>query len=281
VLAVPAVLLLAALFALPRGRLPAFRSDLFLVPSLLVLAAIGVGGIFLVRASPASETQERSLTVVTFNVQQGYSADNRRSLNDQLAFLRTLDADIVGLQESDLNRVAGGNDDLVRYFADHLNLYSYAGPKTVTGTFGIALLSRYPIEEPRTFYLFSEGEQTAVISAQVAIGGRTFHAFVTHLGNGGPLEQVNEVLSLTSGLNDVLLVGDFNFRPDTEQYRLTTRVLENAWAKRRPGREDGSGMAGSRPIDYVFLTSGTDVIDARYVDTRVSDHPALVVQIAW
>jgi endonuclease/exonuclease/phosphatase family metal-dependent hydrolase len=277
VVALPAACLVAALSAVAPGQLWTLRPSPALAAGLLALALVALGGSVYVRANPTSRAPEASLAIVTFNVLQGYNAENRRSIDGQLALLRSLDADIIGLQESDTNRVAGGNDDLVRYLADQLDLYSYAGPKTVTGTFGIALLSRYPIDDPRTFYLFSEGEQAAVIVAKVTVAGKTFNVLVTHLGNGGPLEQQNEVLSLAMGLSDVLLLGDFNFRPETEQYLITTSLLDEAWAKRWPSGEDASGSTRSRRIDYVFVSPGTEVLEAEYIDTRFSDHPALVL----
>ena len=87
-------------------------------------------------------------------------------LTSSSTLLRTVDADIIGLQECDTARIANGNADIVKYFADRLDLYSYYGPKTVTGTFGIALLSKYPIEDPQTVYLYSLGEQTAADQGQ-------------------------------------------------------------------------------------------------------------------
>jgi endonuclease/exonuclease/phosphatase family metal-dependent hydrolase len=281
VVALPTACLVAALLAVIPSQLSALRPSPAFAGGLVALALVALGGAAYVQANPASPAPRTSLSVVTFNVLQGYDADNRRSIDRQLALLRSLEADIIGLQESDTNRVASGNDDLVRHFADELDLYSYAGPKTVTGTFGIALLSRYPIDEPRTFYLFSEGEQTAVIIAKVRVADRAFNVLVTHLGNGGPLEQQNEVLALASGLPDVLLLGDFNFRPATDQYLVTTRLLEEAWAKRWPSGEDASGSTQSRRIDYMFVSPGTEVLEAEYMDNRVSDHPVLVVQIAW
>ena len=77
----------------------------------------------------------------------------------------------------------------MRYLADRLNFHSYYGPRTVSGTFGIALLSRYSIEAARTFYLSSTGEQTAAITAQVSVAGKRYQVVVTHLGNGGPIMQ--------------------------------------------------------------------------------------------
>jgi endonuclease/exonuclease/phosphatase family metal-dependent hydrolase len=279
--ALPTAAIVAALFAVIPSQLSPLRSRRTLAGGVAVLALLTLAGAAYVRTNPASPAPGASLNVVSFNVLQGYGADHQRNFDGQLELLRSLDADIIGLQESDTNRVAGGNDDLVRYLADGLNLYSYAGPRTVAGTFGIALLSRYPISEPRTFYLFSEGEQTAVIVARVTAPDKTFNVLVTHLGNGGPLEQQNEVLSLASPLSDVLLLGDFNFPPASEQYQVTTRLLEDAWARRWPSGQDASGSTLPRRIDYVFVSPGTDVLEAEYVDTRDSDHPALVVKIAW
>lgn len=218
---------------------------------------------------------------MTYNVQQGYSEAGQKNFDGQLALIRLQNPDLLGLQESDTNRIAGGNSDLVRYFADRLGMYSYYGPKTVPGTFGIALLSRYPIENPRTFYMYSEGEQTATIWAQVTVDGHLFNVFVTHLGNGGPIVQQQAILGEVQGVQDVILMGDFNFRPDTEQYRITLELLEDAWLVRWPSGVDDQGLDPDRRIDHVFLTPGTQVLDARYLLSPASDHPAEVVQIGW
>ena len=83
----------------------------------------------------------------------------------------------------------------MRYFADNLGMYSYYGPSTTAGTFGIALLSKYPIVQAATFYLYSTGEQTACIQAVIAANGAFYNVFVTHLGNGGPMVQLIDVLN--------------------------------------------------------------------------------------
>ncbi len=104
-------------------------------------------------------TLDSDLRVMTYNVQQGYSETGEKNYAGQLAVIRAQNPDIVTLQESDTNRPAGGNEDLVRYFADALGMHAYYGPKTVTGTFGIALLSHYLLQDAQTVYLFSEGSK--------------------------------------------------------------------------------------------------------------------------
>src|SRR5699024_6204784 len=115
----------------------------------------------LTASRPPAKENAPELKIMTYNIQQGFDAEGNKNLDGQLQVIRDVDPDILGLQESDTARVANGNVDAVRYFADHLHMYSYYGPSTTTGTFGIALLSKYPIEDPKTFFMYSTQEQTA------------------------------------------------------------------------------------------------------------------------
>ncbi len=216
-----------------------------------------------------------ALRVATYNVQQGYSAAGERNYEGQLAVLRGLNADVIGLQETDTARFAGGNADLVRTFAEGLKFYSYYGPRTVTGTFGIALLSRYPIRDPRTFFMYSKGEQTAAIIATLTANGVDYTLLVTHLGNDGPIIQQEQVLSQLQGRQNVILVGDFNFNASTDQYRLTARSFADAWVLANP--QGKPGFKAEKQIDHVFVSPGLKVTRADYIESPASDHPAELV----
>ncbi len=103
---------------------------------------------------------------------------------------------------------------------------------------------------------------------------------VTHLGNGGPLVQQQNVLAEFAGLENVILVGDFNFKPDSEQYRLTTQTYIDAWLAADTAEVNGSGWDPQDRIDHVFVSPGIHVNSARYLVGPASDHPALVVDIS-
>jgi endonuclease/exonuclease/phosphatase family metal-dependent hydrolase len=244
-----------------------------------VLGVAALVGVAVTASRPGDPPDRVPLRALTYNVQQGYDAAGSKNHTGQLALLRREDADLIGLQETDTNRAAGGNADLVRYLADALDMHAAYGPKTVPGTFGIALLSRYPIENARTFYMYSEGEQTATIEAQVRAGEKLWNVYVTHLGNGGPIVQQEAVLEVVQGQENVILMGDFNFRPDTAQYQLTTSVLDDAWLRRWPQGVDDQGRRFDQRIDHVFVSPGTGVEEATYLTEPASDHPALVVEI--
>ncbi len=230
------------------------------------------------RLQPAPPKE--AITLLTYNIQEGYSASGQKNYRGQLAQIKALHPDIIGLQESDTARIANSNDDVVRYFADHLGMYSYYGPKTVTGTFGVALLSRYPIENAETFFLYSKGEQVAAIEAVIDVGAQPLRVLVTHLGNGGPMIQQQQFLELVGDApRRTLALGDFNFRPDTPQYALTTQTLLDTWTQKWPDWQDDQGQKPKRKIDHIFISPDLRVLDARYVPEGPSDHPAVTAVV--
>lgn len=273
----PAAVLLVALWNLrnePHEPSPGLQRGEQIGWVVLAAGVVIVGWLRMPRPQPPQQFPQ-TLRVMTYNIQQGYREDGLRGVLDQLALLRTYQADIIGLQESDTNRIANGNMDLVGFFATELNMYVYYSPKVVHGTFGLALLSRYPLENPGTFFMYSEGEQTATIHARIRVQGGTAHVFVTHLGNDGPMIQQENILQVVQGQRGVILMGDFNFRPDTPQYQRTVSVLRDAWAEAPHGPEP------TKHIDHVFVGPEWRVVEARYILSPASDHPALLVQLEY
>ncbi len=249
---------------------------------ILLISFITITGALLSSPNPIPQQNGRkSLKILTYNIQQGYDINGLKNHVGQLDLIRGINADVIGLQETDSNRISGGNSDVVRYFADKLNLYSYYGPKTVLGTFGIAMLSKFPIENPRTFYMYSKGEQTATIAAEINVGKKIFNIFVTHLGNGGPVVQQEAILTELEGMENVIALGDFNFRPDSKQYKLTTEFLMDSWLVKWPQGVDNHGANPIDRIDHIFVSPGTNVTDSRYLINTQSDHPAVSIQIEW
>ncbi|MFQ5604983.1 MAG: endonuclease/exonuclease/phosphatase family protein [bacterium] len=248
--------------------------------TIVLLSLLTILAIFLTRARPVLPVKNKTaLRILTFNVQQGYDQNGQKNCDGQLRLIQKIDPDVIGLQETDSNRIAGGNSDLVRYFTDRLNLYSYYGPKTVTGTFGIALLSKYPIENPRTFFMHSVGEQTATITATISVQGKPFSVFVTHLGNQGPMVQQQAILKEVKGKRHLILMGDFNFKPASEQYVATTQNLRDALLQKWPQSLDKTSRHAEERIDHIFVMPDIEVMDTRYILNSESDHPAVVAEI--
>ena len=279
------VLILSLLFINPKSRVSSLIKEdfntIFFPTLVFLLSLVIIGGEAFSPIAPTTEdANPNTLRVMTYNIQQGYSESGTKNMDEQIEVIKAVKPDILGLQESDSARIANGNTDLVRYFAKRLNMYAYYGPNTVVGTFGIALLSKYPIENPKTFYMYSEGEQTAAIQAQITKSNKTFNVFVTHLGNGGPFIQQEEVLGVVDNLSDVILMGDFNFEPNTPQYQNTCKLLDDAWLLGTNGETDTNINPKNR-IDHIFVTPGTEILDSQFILSPASDHPALWAEIGW
>ena len=74
-------------------------------------------------------------------------------------------------------------------------------------------------------------------------------------------------------------MGDFNFRPDTEQYALTTATWQDAWLLKWPTGIDDQGNNPSDRIDHFFISPGIIVEDIRYLNSPASDHPAVLASM--
>ena len=92
-----------------------------------------------------------------------------------------------------------------------------------------------------------------------------------------PIIQQQQVLALLAGQENVIAMGDFNFRPDTPQYALTTAQLADAFVL--AGAPATPGLDPARRIDHIFVSPGTALRSAEYIASPVSDHPGLVVEI--
>ncbi len=248
-----------------------------IILSILGLITIGtVVGAFVTAPHPvAPDEGKTSLIIMTYNIRLGVNLTGEKNYDGQLELIRSVDPDIICLQESDTARIGGGNSDVVRYFADKLNMYSYRGAKTVTNTYGTAILSKYPISDVEAFFVYSTHQQISTTHAKITFNSTlTFNVFSSHpaaRGDEAKRYQIEEILSQTTGLDNVLFGGDFNFRPYSEPYNITVGTLEDSWVLKW-------GTVADR-IDHIFLSSGITVLDAVYIERGQSDHPAYWIEI--
>ena len=84
-------------------------------------------------------------------------------------------------------------------------------------------------------------------------------------------------MSLVRGQENVILMGDFNFTPATQQYRSMTAVLDDAWV--RAGRPAATGFDAAGRIDYIFVSPELEVLSAAYHPGPQSDHPWLTAEV--
>ncbi|KAF2760790.1 calcofluor white hypersensitive protein-like protein [Pseudovirgaria hyperparasitica] len=97
--------------------------------------------------------------------------------------IKELELDVVGLLESDLQRIIMGNRDTTQFLAEDLGMYVDFGPGPNKHTWGSALLSKFPIVNSTHHLLPSPvGELAPAIHATLDMYGEMIDVFVFHSG---------------------------------------------------------------------------------------------------
>lgn len=97
--------------------------------------------------------------------------------------IKEMELDVVGLLETDLQRIIMGNRDTTQYLAEDLGMYVDYGPGPNKHTWGAALLSKFPIVNSTHHLLPSPvGELAPAIHATLDAYGQLVDVFVFHSG---------------------------------------------------------------------------------------------------
>jgi endonuclease/exonuclease/phosphatase family metal-dependent hydrolase len=258
---------------------PACSGGWLLRGAVIALAVLGVVGA-LVRVAPSAPAAPRPLTIMTYNMQQGSHANANRDYREQLALLRKVNADIIGLQESDTARPSGGFVDAVRYFADGLGYFSYYGPNTVSGTFGAAILSRYPIRNPRTFFTYSRTDEVGTAVADIDVGGTVIGFFSNHPSGGDSVmnAHMDALIAEAAKYEYVISVGDYNFTPGEPYFGKLAAALDDSATALGEAKVNNHGKKPNlaEEIDHIFVSRNFRVLESHYLPPPDSktDHPA-------
>jgi len=261
----------------------------------LLTPAIVLGSIFIITLVFAILTDrsgglpppKSSLLVMTYNIQQANDVYGEKSYKEQLALIKEVDPDIIGIQENDSARISLANNDYIRYFANELGYHTYYGPKTVTGTYGTAVLSKYPLENLRTVFTYSDQDEIGTTEAEFMVGSKRFTLFNVHPAGSDEVKMVfaESLLSRAAQASDVLAIGDYNLRGWEEPYLLIDSEYKNAWMDVYPTGidENGLDMSGENRIDHIFVSPHLQVKNPVYLLPPESwtDHPAHWAEITW
>ncbi len=104
--------------------------------------------------------------------------------------IKELELDVIGLLETDLQRIITGNRDTTQFLAEDLGMYVDYGPGPNKHTWGVALLSRFPIMNSTHHLLPSPvGELAPAIHATLEMYGELVDVFVFHSGQEEDIED--------------------------------------------------------------------------------------------
>ncbi|MBO0678979.1 endonuclease/exonuclease/phosphatase family protein [Mycolicibacterium sp. S2-37] len=252
------------------------------------------------------------MRMATFNILHGRSVHHGDVDLGRLAdAIRDLDADIVALQEVDLDQPRSGKADLTAVAAEAMHAVSHRFVAAIAGTpgatwmaatgreqpgtaaYGIALLSRFPAQMwqvvhlpriPVSFPMYLPGPNRVQIvneEPRAAMVGR----FETPIG---PLTVANTHLSFVPGWNRVqmrrlvrdlrgfdgprVLMGDLNMTPPRPARWSRMRSLGSALTF--------PAEAPDRQLDHILTDDGRLRVErCESVSLPISDHRALVIDV--
>jgi endonuclease/exonuclease/phosphatase family metal-dependent hydrolase len=265
----------------------------------------------------ASSSTPARFTVVTYNIRYDNPADGpdgwahrRDTIVD---YLRSTSADIIGLQEAEPHQRA--------FLAEHLGEYGWYGigrnaeHDEGEGTPIFYRRSRFDAGDRGTFWLSTSPALAGSRSWDAALPrvaswmivrdrrtGRRLLVVNTHFDHRGPearlrsadllVDRIVQLAGTGAGRLPVVVLGDFNSRPDEAPYRALTAsrgeltLFDARHASRTPHQGGDStsnafkAIAPGARIDYVFVRD-LDVVSHRIEDPRIrgrfaSDHQPVV-----
>ncbi|MFE4330300.1 endonuclease/exonuclease/phosphatase family protein [Streptomyces sp. NPDC056831] len=257
-------------------------------------------------ASAAGQGHAVPLRVATYNIHAGAGMDNVFDLDRQTAELRSLDADVIGLQEVDVRWGTRSEwRDLAAELAERLHMQvSFAPiysldpgtPGAPRREFGVAVLSRYRIvsAENHEITRLSTQDPNPVPAPAPGFGevvlrvkGLPVHVYVTHLDyRGDPSVRTAQVADTrrimaedeAPGRQKVrqILLGDFNAAPAAPELAPLWKELTDV----EPGGPTYPAQDPVQRIDYVAVSKDSvRVRDAAVAETLASDHRPVVADL--
>ncbi|MFQ6851043.1 endonuclease/exonuclease/phosphatase family protein [Streptomyces sp. 35M1] len=280
------------------------------VPQLLLAASL-LGALL---APPAAATSARHspsggtdgaggglpLRVATYNIHTGAGMDGVFDLDRQTAELRSLNADVIGLQEvdrhwgsrSEWRDLAGELARRLRMYVSFAPIYSLdpAEPGGPRAEYGVAVLSRHRI-------MSAENHEITRLSTQdpnpvpapapgfgevvVRVRGLPVHVYVTHLDyRPDPAVRVAQVADtrriMAEDRGPKILLGDLNAEPAAPELAPLWRELTDA----DPDAPTFPAQDPVKRIDFVTVSKDRAGVRRAWVpESLASDHRAVVADL--
>ncbi|KAH7048632.1 Frag1/DRAM/Sfk1 family-domain-containing protein [Linnemannia elongata] len=177
----------------------------------LILCSVFICLRRLPRESPKPyHPEHRLITAGIWTIHFAIDDEMRNSELRMRDAIRDLELDVIGLLESDLQRMIMGNRDLTQFLAEDLNMYADYGPGPTKHTWGCTMLSKFPIKQSTHHLLPSpKGELACAIHATLDVYGKDVDVIVSHNGQEEDLRdrqlQTTELGRIMSESNNPFL----------------------------------------------------------------------------
>jgi endonuclease/exonuclease/phosphatase family metal-dependent hydrolase len=248
-----------------------------------------------------SANKGKRLRVATYNVHGCVGIDRLRSESRVAQVIASLEVDVIGLQELDLNRRRSAGLDQAGLIAGQLGWERIFHPamRVEDEQYGDAILSRWPMRLRQARELPSVTtricpENRAAIWVEIESPAGVVQVMNTHLGLGrrerfmqAQLLTGPEWLGSAVGSAPLILMGDFNSLPGSAVHRLLSAKLRDARAFVTPAPKLRvfPTLWPFLAVDHIFVSDRISVDSvwvARNRKSRVaSDHFPVVADLRF
>ncbi len=239
----------------------------------------------------------QEIKVMTYNIYHGEQHYDRGKSNlKQVAeVINKYKPDFVALQEVDsmTNRTAAFNDgiriNLVQELAKATEMYGFFG-KAIDyseGGYGEGILSRFPVKAVNyNLPIPKGGEVRALLMIEHTFpNGQKIIFAGTHLCHEfseNRLAQSKDICDILNNYDQpIIMGGDFNFRPDTEPYKVILKSFYDAAVMKGDPQNTISFENPRARIDYIFVSNEHEWIikDVEVIPVNPSDHMPVLVTL--
>lgn len=241
------------------------------------------------------------IKILSWNIWHG------KHLDKIIQFLRSADADILGIQEVAEKNEEGKTSNTASIIAKKLGYESIYSKATTLTNFnpqydlGNAILTKFPIQTSYFQLLSGEDlykstpqtEPRVAVIAEIKTGSKTLKVITTHLAYSArfiphPMRdlQVKNLIKLIRGPNTILM-GDFNSLPKSQVIKQISKHLVNTdpnpkdptWTIYPFDFPDFKETELRHRLDYIFVSHDVKVLNFKVGKTDGSDHLPISAEI--
>jgi endonuclease/exonuclease/phosphatase family metal-dependent hydrolase len=231
----------------------------------------------------AGDPAGSEVTVMTYNIQNGFDLENRFDLESIAQTIKNENADVVVIQEIARGWLVMSGMDQVNWLSNRLDMPYVYGPNSDDGLWGNTVFTRLPIlESDTTQYSETQNLKRGAVEVAVETEHGPIWIYGTHLDNPrGAVEarftQGRELIEFRDGKTPAMVLGDFNAEPDDS---LIAELYDAGLRDLGVDHLDDLGTsADSRRIDYIFATEDLELVDIHITEVWTSDHLPVIATV--
>ena len=211
----------------------------------------------------SSSVLAQKMSVMSYNIHIGQNSANHDQLMEIAQYIKDSKVDIIGLQEVDSVCNRSGKVDQMKFLAEQTGMYyTYARHFAFDGgSYGLGILSRYPLMDIKDLRisLSSTGKpETRSFLTVDFIKGKTKFTFATvhmdYRDSKSRQVQAKEIVKIFSeSQNPIILTGDFNAKPGTEEIETLESIFTDVTEL------SGPTFPATKPkskIDFILVSIG-------------------------